>query len=409
MVVALPYLRAPLYRFPEPDRFSGTSFLNPYANVNGTWQRANLHAHGRPWGGFTNGRQSGHEIARAYRSMGYSVTGVSDYHSIAAFDGVPTLPIYEHGYNLAKRHQLAIGARRVDWFDLPLWQSLSHQQFVIDRLAATAALVALAHPPSRNAYAPDDLRRLSGYHLLEIVNGPHLSEETWDAALSSGHLVWALANDDTHDLKDPARTAIAWNMIDAPSASDSDIIDALRAGRAYAVTRTNEIASAVDTVVDRVEFSDGTLVVSCAGDPSTFLFVGQNGIVRSTVEDALSASYTFAADDSYIRAVIRSPRTAMYLNPIVRDDGSPAAAAPTVDMARTWLMRGSLAIAGAAALFLMRRERRIHASAPATRLRRGVGTGDLRRSRTVPHARRGPGSPADLDLRRRAAAGPANR
>ena len=130
----LPYACGPVYRFPAPVPFAGATLLNPYATLGDTWQRANLHAHGRAWSGLTNGRrQSDEEIVRAYRSFGYSVAGVSDYHHIAADEGVPTLPIYEHGYNISKRHQLAIGARYVSWFDFPLGQTRSHQQFVIDQ------------------------------------------------------------------------------------------------------------------------------------------------------------------------------------------------------------------------------------------------------------------------------------
>src|SRR5262245_4241343 len=277
VIVLLPYLRGPVYRFPNASPFVGSTLLNPYAELGADWQRANLHAHGRAWSGLTNGRlQSDEEIVRAYRSFGYSVAGVSDYHHIAAHEGVATLPIYEHGYNIGKRHQLAIGARRVVWFDFPLGQTLSHQQFVIDRVASSADLVALTHPSSRDAYTPANLAKLTGYQLIEVVNGPFRFEETWDAALSAGRLVWGIGNDDTHDLDDPRRTAMAWTMINASTNTLPDIVEALRSGRAYAVSRTNEIASAVETVLDGVTVSDRTMTVSCVGEPSTFLFVGQN-------------------------------------------------------------------------------------------------------------------------------------
>lgn len=366
VLLTLPYARGPVYDFPDPAPFSGVAFFNPYEDLRGQWQRANFHAHGRAWGGLTSGRQPSESVARAYRAIGYSVPGVSNYHRIAAFDGVPTIPLYEHGYNIGKHHQIAIGAHRVDWFDFPLWQSLSHQQFVIDRVAQTADLVALAHPPSRDAYSEDDLQWLTDYQLLEVVNGPHRSEVPWDAALSSGHAVWALANDDSHDLNDPRRTAMAWNMLDAPSASTGDVVDALRAGRAYAVMRTNVTASAIETVLADVQFADGTLRVTCAGEPSTFSFVGQNGVVRHAVPNAMSAEYSFGADDTYIRTVIRSPRTTMYLNPVFRYDGvrlpAPASA---VNVTTTWLMRGSAVLAGVAAMAAYRRRRRLILDSPA--------------------------------------------
>ena len=358
ILIALLYGCAPLYRFPDPVPFAGSAFLNPYSGLRGTWQRANLHAHSRQWGGLTNGHQSADEVVRTYRAMGYSVAGVSDYHSIAALEGVPTIPLYEHGYNIMKRHQLAIGARRVDWFDFPFWQSLSNRQHVIHRVGRTADLVALNHPPSRDGYSPDDLRRLSGYQLLEIVNGPHRSEDSWDAALSSGHAVWALANDDTHDLADPARTGMAWNMIDAASPSTRDVVDALRAGRTYAVSRTSQTISGVQTVLAGFEFNDGTLVVTCAGEPSTFNFVGQDGVIRKSVKDAMSASYTFTAADTYIRTVIESPRALLYLNPVLRYDGIRfPAPSVSVNLAGSWLQRGLLLIAAVALVVIYRRRR----------------------------------------------------
>jgi hypothetical protein len=377
ILIALPYLRPPVYDFPAPRPFSGSAFVNPYANLQGTWQRANLHAHGRAWGGLSNGRQSSLDVVRKYRSMGYAVPGISNYQQIAAHHGVPTIPLYEHGYNIYKHHQLAIGAHRVTWFDLLLWQSRSHQQFIINQVASTADLVALAHPPSRDAYSSEDLSQLTGYHLLEIVNGPFRSEEPWDAALSSGHPVWALGNDDSHDITNPRRTGGAWTMIDAASPDTADIVGALRAGRAYTVMRTNESASVVDTSLSGVEFADGTLSVTCAGDPSTFIFIGQDGAVRRTVKNALHAEYTFEPRDTYIRTVIRSPRTSMYLNPVFRYDGRtvPAPVA-TIDTASTWVMRLGLAGAGALLIAVARARRRgvslRTATAPLPRAGRGA-------------------------------------
>lgn len=361
ILIAFPYLRSPVYDFPAPRPFSGGAFFNPYQNRTATWQRANLHAHGRPWWGLTNGRQTGQEIVRRYRGMGYSVPGVSDYHSIAAHHGVQTLPLYEHGYSVGKRHQLAIGAHRVDWFDFLLWQRPSHQQYVIDRVGATAALVALAHPPSRQAYTADDLQQLTGYELLEVVNGPFVSEVGWDAALSAGRPIWALANDDTHDLENVRRTAQAWTMIDAATPAAGDIVEALRTGRSYAVYRTNEIASAADTVVDRIHFEGGRLTVTNSGEAATFMFVGQNGQVRKTEKQVMSASYAFTPEDTYIRVVIRAPRTAMLLNPIFRsEDGALPSPAASVNAAATWALRTS-SVAIALALLYVRffRERRL--------------------------------------------------
>jgi hypothetical protein len=358
VALALPYACGPVYRFPDPTPFAGETLVNPYADHGPTWQRANLHAHGRAWNGLTNGRhQSDEEIVRAYTSFGYSVPGVSNYHHIAAFDGVATPPIYEHGYNIGKRHQLAIGARSVSWFDFPLGQSASHQQFVIDGVARSADLVALAHPST--GYTTGDLEQLTGYHLIEVINGPFRFEESWDTALSAGRAVWALGNDDTHNLKDARRTAMAWTMINASSSSLDDVVGALRTGRAYAVARTNEVASAVETSLSSVALDGAKLIVTAVGDPSTFIFIGQHGAVRKTETDTLSASYELDSDDTYIRTVIRSPRTTMFLNPVYRSEGGRRdAPAASINTTGTWLYRACLVLACAALIWLYKGRRR---------------------------------------------------
>jgi hypothetical protein len=365
LLAVAPYVWGPIYRFPEPSSFAGARLWNPYTDLDGTWQRANLHAHGRAWIGLTNGQQPDSEVAQRYRDLGYNVPGVSDYQRIAAQHGVATMPLYEHGYNIGKHHQIAIGAHAVEWFDFPLWQSLSHQQYVIDRVKGKADLVALAHPSTRDAYTPDDLQRLTGYDLIEVVNGPFAVEEAWDAALSTGHPVWAVANDDTHDLTDPRRTAVGWNMIDAPTSSTDDVVGALRAGRSYAVLRTGAIDAANLTTVDQVNVEAATLTVSVSGAASTFNFIGQNGAIRKTVKDAIAASYTFANADTYVRTVITSPQTVLYLNPVVRYSGVrlPVPIA-TVDVASTWTLRGVCGLGGLLSLAFARQRRRTRRLAP---------------------------------------------
>ena len=355
LLVGLPYACAPVYRFPQPAPFSGGRLFNPYDHASGRWQRANLHAHGRAWLGLTSGRQTNDEVVERYKSLGYSVAGVSNYHQIAAHDGVTTIPAYEHGYNIGKHHQLAIGARRVDFVDFPIWQSRSHLQFIINRVAATADLVAIVHPESRNAYDDDDLQQLTGYQLIEVFNGKFPHDAAWDAALSSGRAVWGIGNDDNHDLEDHERLGVAWTMINAPSGDTADVVAALKAGRSYAVVRTNQAAA--DTFFKSATVNGWSLTVTTSGEPSTFDFIGQNGAVRKTVADAHSASYVFEPADTYIRTAIRAPRTTMYLNPVFRYDGALPERAATVDALKTTVLRGGFAVGVVGGLLLYRSRR----------------------------------------------------
>ncbi len=356
VAAALPYLVAPAYRFPPPQRFRGERLWNPYAQLSGTWQLANLHAHGRSWGGVTNGRQPNAEVVSAYERRGYTVAGISNYQQIPAANDGRTMAIYEHGYNLTKRHQLGIGAQRVDWFDLPLWHALSDTQHVIERLRQTVDLVAVAHPWTVEV---DIFSRLTGYHLLELVSGPFWADAHWDAALSSGHPVWAIANDDTHDVNDARRMFVAWTMIDAPTARPADVVAALRAGRMYAVSTPKGRPAQPEAALKRFDLNGTTIDVESVGAPATYAFIGQDGAVRKEVEWTNSASYSLVPDDSYIRTEIRTPNQVMFLNPVIRHDGA-ALALPevTVSVARTWARRLLvLASSSAFAFVLWRRPR----------------------------------------------------
>jgi len=351
LVLVLPYACAPVYRFAEARPFSGDHFYNPYeSRPAASWKRANLHAHGRAWLGLTSARQSDSEVAAAYLANGYDLAVISDYQEIAP-PPVSALPAYEHGYNVGKHHQLALGATGVAWFDLPLWQGTNQKQYVINQVAAKAALVAINHPAALQGYAygDDEFAELSGYQLIEVINGRFTSESSWDAALSAGRAVWVMGNDDTHDVTQPDRFAIAWNMIGAKSGAPGDVLDALRIGRTYAVLNTADSAS--QPTVSSVELKDGVLSVAIDGGEGEFAFIGQNGDVKRTVQETASASYTLAPTDTYIRTRIKTAAHTLFLNPIVRYDGR-ALPAPVAAIDPLWTWSERFGIAAFCALLL---------------------------------------------------------
>ena len=343
LISLAPYACSPVYRFDTARPFSGDRLYNPYASVaaNRPWRRVQLHTHSRAWLGLTAGKQTDTAVVDAYRNAGYDVASLSNYQRITATQP-DALRVYEHGYNVGKHHQLAIGARSVMWFDLPLWQSVHHKQYMIDRLAQTADLVAIAHPNALQGYAyPDqELAQLTGYQLIEVVNGRFTDESGWDAALSAGRPVWGIGNDDTHDIRNRDRFDIAWNMTAADSNKSADVINALRMGRSYATVRTAPNQSGA--VLSRVVESGGVVTVDLDRPATRIAFIGQNGAIKKTMSGLSSASYAFAPDDSYIRAVVEVPGQTLYLNPVIRFDGTlPSPGAP-LDLVWTWIVRGGI-------------------------------------------------------------------
>jgi hypothetical protein len=341
--LVLPYARSPIYRFPPPQPFTGSQLWNPYSGLEHRWRRANFHAHGRAWGGLTSGAQSDADVLAAYRRIGYDIATVSDYQHISQASA-SDIPSYEHGFNVGKHHQLAIGAHDVQWFDFPFWQGRHQKQFIIDLVRSSSDLIAIDHPSRRHSYTPDDVTALTGYELIEVANGRVTTEDRWDAALSSGHPVWGIGGDDSHDVTDADRMGIAWNMIDAATLSRSDVVNALRAGRSYVVVRAPETSmTAGDLTVADVGISGQTLTVQCEGPPATIVFIGRQGRVRKSVMDATSASYAFAPDDSYVRTVVHGTRTTLFLNPIIRTEGgAPPAPAATIDWRWTTATRSAI-------------------------------------------------------------------
>ncbi len=343
-VAVAPYAMCPVYRFPAPAPFSGSAFYNPYADAppGSAWRTANFHAHGRAWGGLTEGRQTDSAVVAKYRALGYDIAGVSDYEQIdRRRDHDSTfIPTYEHGINALKTHMLGIGARHVVWLDFPLLQSRSEKQFIIDRMASNASLVALAHPALRGAYSRDDLTYLTHYALFEVLNHFVVSDSLWDAALSTGHAVLALGDDDSHNISDAGQTGAMWTEVLTPSTRMADVIGALRVGRTYAVAG-HEGQS--DAHPEQIAVSGDTLTVTCDRHVSRIDFIGQRGRLLGRVFGAETASYVIQPDDPYVRTVISTPHTLMFLNPVVRYDGRRLAQ-PTasMDVGLTWALRSSI-------------------------------------------------------------------
>ncbi len=316
-----PYTLFPDYRFQKPAPFAGSRLFDPYAGATGRWWKANFHAHAYAWHGITNGHQSARRVRRFYRHLGYDIACVSNYQSID--DGAPgdedVIPVYEHGYNVHKVHELVIGAKRVTWLDFPFDQSLSDRQYVLDRLDQDGGIVALAHPWLRNGYPKRALRYLTGYSLMEVARRGVVGADRWDAALSAGHLSWAIADDDEHDLNRPGDTGVSWTMVQAPTKDRSDVLAALRAGHTYGVVGRHGVS---DVGLREVTLHHDTLVVRTDPGATSFRFIGQNGELRSEVRDSMEARYVVRPADTYVRVEIVTPHTRMLLNPVVRYDGT---------------------------------------------------------------------------------------
>ena len=212
------YLITPRYQFSVGRPFHGEVLYNPYQDMKPEqWKQYNFHCHSRKYLGITNGRLSKEEnIDSIYRILGYDHYGISDYLHINPHgsDRPGYIPGYEHGYGfIRKTHQLCIGAESVVFMDYPFMQSLDMKQHMLNVLQKHSRFAVPAHASYTNGYKVSDMRYLSGYRLLEIGNPYGTAYEHWDAALSTGHRVYAIGDDDSHNVLNTNEVGRFFTMI----------------------------------------------------------------------------------------------------------------------------------------------------------------------------------------------------
>ena len=342
MFVVVTSVFVPSYSFDEPKPFQGSYLHNPYQNMNpDNWVQANFHAHSRQFGGLTNGRVNTNEmIDSVYSSLGFEHVGISDYNKINYYDSVNRsfIPAYEHGYGIFKIHQLCLGAEKVRHLDYFAFQNLSMKQHTLNRLAEHNRLVIPAHPSFvKKGYLIEDMKYLSNYKLMEVLNGFRISTAHWDTALSNGHLVYLVGNDDSHDMTDITDVATRFTMINAPENEAEQLLVALEDGNAvgvdFPVKRDETLKQKIERLknnlpyITQVELKGDTLLVSASKPIHKVRFIGQEGRELAEAKaEAEMACYVIQPDDNYVRAELKfKDGTTLYLNPITRHESSDVA------------------------------------------------------------------------------------
>lgn len=354
MLIAF-YLMAPIYEFSGPVKFSGDKLYNPYENMDSTqWRKYNFQVQSKAWLGITDGRKNSNDlIDSVYTEFGFDYVATSDYQKINYHgqEKVTYIPTYEHGYNIFKTHQVCIDAKRILWTDLILWQTLSMKQWIIDQLKKECSIVSLAHPLLRHGYTVDDMKYLTNYDMMEVLNNARLSYDHWDAALSTGNLVWIMGNDDAHDVLNKNHVGRKFTMINSPYLQKDHIIKSLKSGNAYGVDffplmdiPMNERIQRSKNIpfITKVKLIDDTLEVAASQVARTITFIGQEGKTLETFSATKSAKYVIKNDDSYVRSVFNyDDNTSLCLNPIVRYSGEQVTSLKTaqVDTKATLYLR----------------------------------------------------------------------
>lgn len=336
LVILYVYLSVPTYSFKEPKPFSGEYLYNPYQDMNpDLWKKYHFHCHSRKFFGLTNGRKSKEEtIDSVYQALGYDHYGISDYMSINTHnaDKEGYIPAYEHGYGLIRKtHQICIGAERVYCPDFLFMQNLSMKQHTLNKLGERCRFAVPAHASFTKGYKVGEMRFLSNYRLLEVLNPYGNAFEHWDMALSNGHCVYAIGDDDTHDITQAEEVCHNLTMVNSSSLEADSVYEALEKGLCYAVEFDNyyhfpmTLAQKVEQVeklphLTRAQLVGDTLLVEISDQTMQMVeFIGQDGKVLKTEDHVKTATYIIQPEDHYVRTHIDiNGIQHFYLNPVTR-------------------------------------------------------------------------------------------
>jgi len=337
LLVAWFYATCPVYTFEEPKPFAGSSFYNPYQNIDvDGWRKCIFHLHSKSWGGATNGDNTVEEVLETYQKLKYDVVAFSNYMSIERTNSNDPLyiPAYEHGYGFNKTHQLALGADKVVWRDYLFPQNLNQKQHIINLLKKHSRYVVINHPSRKNSYPPENFKYLSDYDFIEIQNGSRSSvaEAQWDAALSNGHTAWLIANDDAHSTL-PSRLQRDITFVNISELNTGDeVLERLSQGVAFGIRFPRNKQVTMEEKIREIELISFPIAIQVCGDSLLQIiwqrnmeqidFIGDSGKRLKTVTNSDSASYLIRSEDTYVRVKLNSPEGLVYyLNPIIR--GNP--------------------------------------------------------------------------------------
>lgn len=311
IISLLIYSQTTIYNFPNTAPFTGKKIFNPYQNTFGNTVKANFHAHSKAWAGLTNGHNSAEELKNSYHKKGYSLAAISNYFAHDTTNN--GFQVYEHGINILKAHCLAINAKKVSYFDFPIFQNVSHKQQIINQLKNNGALVALAHPHIRGGHSEADMQELVGYNFTEVLNHYVTSDKEWDAALQTGKLSWIMANDDTHDINNEPSHQI-WNEI--YSDNESDIIKNISEGKNYGI----KTKSGIKDLAIKYLYVKNDSVYFNFGENTRQISIIINGQNKLEIKGNKGQIY-FAKEYNYIRFVAESANAELFTNPLIRYDG----------------------------------------------------------------------------------------
>ncbi|MFM2117473.1 MAG: hypothetical protein RL316_663 [Bacteroidota bacterium] len=323
------YIFAPRYVIKKPETFKGNNFYNPYENLSlSNTFPINLHGHTQAWQGFTNGKGNSDLAKKKYDSLGFYYSAISQYHFVENKND--KIKVYEHGININKTHQLILGSNNVIWKDYVLPQTLNQKQHILNLLSEdTNSVICINHPGIRGGYKINDFKYLQQYHLMEGLRPNHNFTNYWDTALTYGHPVTLIANDDFHNVYNDSELGNHLTLLFKKYENELSLLQALKKGQCASVSLNHKSSAnliqrkqkieRLQKLISEIEIKRDTINVQL-NEPLTIKWRSNKGLLKQTT----NSSYDFykpSPKDTYVRIEITTKDSIeVYFNPLYRSD-----------------------------------------------------------------------------------------
>ena len=204
--------------------------------------RANLHTHSTR----SDGKFTPDEVLKLYADAGYDVMCMTDHmtnSNITELDPhgmllLPGVELHPSGGRIRRSHLLGVNVP--EDFDLSIARlsetGENFMQQTIDAVNAAGGLCYFAHP-YWCGFRAEEVAPLRGLAGIEVYNtstryiGRQYNMQIWDALCDMGHLLPALAVDDTHHAHD---LFMGWTEVCCEERTRECVVDALKRGSFYA-------------------------------------------------------------------------------------------------------------------------------------------------------------------------------
>jgi len=300
----------------------------------GYWFKGNLHTHSVR----SDGDSAPGQVVQWYRDHEYDFLALTDHNVLAPTDALNAKYGADHQFLVIQGEEVtdSYGDQPVHLNALGASEAVEPQhgasvvdvmQRNVDAIRRAGGAPLINHPNFISPIGAEALRQVERGSLFEVFNGHPLTntfgsrgvpsmDEVWDRILSSGTLMYGVADDDAHTFKssDPrvAGPGRGWVYVHAAHLEAHAILEALERGDFYASTGVE---------LSNYQVTQAGMTVEIRPQPSRTYrvqFIGQKGRV---LEEATStcASYAFSESDEYVRVRIQDSTGAFaWTQPVFR-------------------------------------------------------------------------------------------